>query len=80
MKFRDGMEMQRISPEDGELLTVDFILVDQNLESAWSSRTKLDTTDGPTWVISRDALTQMKVAAGRPIDAADIEKSKDMDR
>jgi hypothetical protein len=26
--------------------------------------------DGPTWVISRDALIQMKVGAGRPIDAA----------
>src|SRR5580765_2026791 len=47
MKFRDGMEMQRVSRvEGGELLSVDFILVDQNLESAWSSRTKLDTTDG----------------------------------
>jgi len=81
MKFRDGMEVQRVSRvEGGELLTVDFILVDQNLEPAWSSRMKLDTTDGPTWVISRDALIQMKVAAGRPIDAADIEKLKDVDR
>ncbi len=81
MKFRDGMQLQRVSRvEGGEILTVDFIIVDDNLESAWQSRAKLDTVDGPTWVISREALIQMKVAAGRPIDAADIEKLKDIDR
>jgi hypothetical protein len=76
MTFRDGMRMQRV--EGG--LTIDFILADENLQRAWQSRTKLETTEGATWVISRDALIEMKVAAGRPIDAADIERLKEIDR
>lgn len=79
--FRDGMRMQRVSRvEAGQLLTIDFILADENLQRAWQSRTKLNTTEGTTWVISREALIEMKVAAGRPIDAADIEKLQEMDR
>lgn len=81
MTFRDGMRLQRVSRiESGELLTVDFILVDSNLEPAWASRTKLETSDGATWVVSREALIQMKVAAGRSIDVADIEKLQENDR
>jgi hypothetical protein len=57
-----------------------FILVNENLSSVWSTRQKLQTTVGAVWTISRDALIQMKVAAGRPQDAADIEKLRDIDR
>ena len=47
------------------MLTVDFILVDDNLEPAWQSRTKLETVDGPTWVVSRDAAKRLKLPARR---------------
>lgn len=81
MTFRDGMSLQRVSRlEGGQMLTVDFILVNENLSSVWSTRQKLQTTVGAVWTISRDALIQMKVAAGRPQDAADIEKLRDIDR
>lgn len=79
--FRDGMQLQRVSKiEDGALLTIDLILVDANLEPAWASRVQLDLDGVPIWVISRAALIQMKVAAGRPQDAADIEKLEELDR
>jgi hypothetical protein len=78
--FRDGMRMQRVSRVEAGQLLIDFILADANLQRAWQSRTKLETTEGPTSVISRDALIEMKVAAGRPIDAADIERLKENDR
>jgi len=32
------------------------------------------------WVVSRSALIQMKVAAGRPQDALDIQSLEDLDR
>lgn len=79
--FRDGMELQRVTrAEAGALLTLDFILVNEALEAAWTSRTKLDTGGGCVWVISRDALIAMKAAAARPIDIADIEKLREIDR
>ncbi|HVI03393.1 MAG TPA: DUF6036 family nucleotidyltransferase [Enhygromyxa sp.] len=79
--FRDGMQLQRVSKiENGALLTIDLILVDANLEPAWASRVQLDLDGVPIWVISRAALIQMKVAAGRPQDAADIEKLEELDR
>lgn len=81
MTFRDGMRLQRVSRARGtELLTLDFILVDDNLEGAWRSRVKLKSGECDLWVISRDALIAMKALAGRPQDIADIDKLKDLDR
>jgi hypothetical protein len=62
------------------LLTVDFLLVDSNLDTAWRSRTQLEAAQGSIWVISRDALIQMKLAAGRSQDVADVEKLREIDR
>jgi hypothetical protein len=79
--FRDGMTLQRVSKlEAGALLTIDFLLVNPNLEPVWESRQKLAIADGPIWVISRQALIQMKVAAGRPQDALDIQNLEELDR
>jgi hypothetical protein len=82
--FKDGMRLQRISKRDaGALLSLDLILVDENLEPAWASRKPLDMhgmTGTSIWVISRDALIQMKVAAGRPQDALDIQNLEEQDR
>lgn len=81
MTFRDGMTVERVSRIDaGALLTVDFLIVDANLETAWQSRRTLETTQGPLWVVSRDALIQMKLAAGRSQDIADIEALQELDR
>ena len=79
--FRDGMQLQRVSrAESGSLLTIDLIVVDANLESAWASRRKLATGDRALWVISREALIAMKALAARPQDIADIERLKEIDR
>ena len=81
LTFRDGMTVQRVSRvEDGALLTIDFLVVNPSLEPAWSSRLRLETDRGAVWVISRDALIQMKLAAGRTQDIADIEALKENDR
>lgn len=81
MTFRDGMTLQRVSrAAEGHVLTVDFIVVDENLGPAWSSRRRFDTSGRPITVVSRDMLIAMKAAAARPIDIADIEKLREGDR
>jgi hypothetical protein len=81
LTFRDGMTVERVSRvADGALLTVDFLVVNPNLESAWQSRARFATERGPVWVISRDALIQMKLSAGRTQDVADIEALRELDR
>lgn len=81
LTFRDGMTIERVSRvEQGALLTVDLLVVGANLESAWRSRARLETERGAVWVVSRDALIQMKLAAGRTQDVADVEALRDVDR
>lgn len=84
MTFKDGMRLQRVTKIDaGAALTLDLILVDENLEPAWASRKRLEMIDmdgTPIWVISREALIQMKAAAGRPQDALDIQNLEEQDR
>jgi Nucleotidyl transferase of unknown function (DUF2204) len=81
MRFSDGMEMHRVSKvASAELMTVDFILVDQNLERAWSSRERRDLLSLTITVVSREALIAMKLAAGRPQDQADVIKLTEQDR
>jgi hypothetical protein len=81
MQFADGMELHRVNKlVGGQLVTVDFILVNANLEPAWQSRARRDTEVTPISVISREALIAMKLAAGRPQDQADVVKLTELDR
>lgn len=81
MRFRDGMEVRRVSRIDGlDLLTLDLILVNENLQPVWDTRSPVQTGAGPIRVVSREALIQMKAWAGRPQDVADIEKLRELDR
>jgi hypothetical protein len=81
MQFSDGMQMQRISKlVDGQLVTVDLILVEHNLEPIWQSRERRAIEGAQLSVVSREALIAMKVAAGRPQDQADVVKLTELDR
>ena len=81
-EFKDGTSLQRVNKVDheGNLMTVDFILVDRNLASAWAGRTRLPFGNGSVVVLSRDSLIAMKTLAGRPQDIADIQNLQDGDR
>jgi hypothetical protein len=81
-EFKDGTQLHRVNKVDaaGNLLTVDFMLVDKNLAPAWASRTRLPLADREIVVISREALIAMKALAGRPQDIADIQNLQDDDR
>lgn len=81
MKFADGMEMHRVSKiVDGQLMTIDFLLVDVNLEPVWASRERRDLETTKLTVVSREALIAMKLSAGRPQDQADVVKLTEQDR
>ncbi len=81
-EFKDGTTLQRVNRVDeaGNLMTLDFILVDRNLESAWASRMRVPFADGEVVVVSREALMAMKTQAARPQDLADIQNLKEGDR
>ena len=81
-EFKDGTRLQRVNRVDGDgnLMTVDFILIDQNLAPAWAGRSRLPFGGGHVVVIPRDALIAMKALAGRPQDIADIQSLKEGDR
>jgi hypothetical protein len=81
-EFKDGTQLQRMNKVDavGNLLTVDFMLVDRNLDAAWAARTRLPFAGGEIVVIGREALMAMKALSGRPQDIADIQNLKDGDR
>ena len=81
-EFQDGTRLQRVNKVDaqGNLLTVDFMLVDRNLAPAWAGRTRLPFGGGDVVVVGREALIAMKALAGRPQDIADIQNLKEVDR
>ena len=81
-QFKDGTQVQRVNKVDpsGNLMTVDLMIVDPNLESAWSSRSKLPFGSREVAVVSRDALIGMKARAARPQDIMDVQNLKDIDR
>ena len=61
-------------------MTVDFMVVDRNLETAWASRVRLPFVERHVVVVSREALIGMKALAARPQDIADIQNLRDGDR
>jgi hypothetical protein len=81
MRFSDGLEVRRVSKIEAVLmLTLDLLLVDENLEPVWASRERVATERGPVWVVSREGLIQMKAWAGREQDLADIRRLRELDR
>lgn len=81
MRFADGMEVRRVSKIDGEeTLTLDLLLVNDNLREVFESRVRVAVAEGAIWVVSREGLVRMKTWAGRPQDLADLRRLEELDR
>jgi predicted nucleotidyltransferase len=82
LEFKDGTEVQRVNRVDtaGNVMTLDFMIVDDNLETAWASRAALPLEGREVVVIAREALIGMKARAARPQDLMDIQNLQDIDR
>lgn len=71
-----AVEIRRVSKIDdnGEVLSLDLLLVTPQVEDVWESREAIDFLGRKLSVVSRDGLIKMKPLAGRPQDLADIER------
>lgn len=68
-----GITVHRISRLVGaQILTLDIIEGGGTLEPVWATRERHATAGEPLWVVSRQGLITMKLAAGRPQDIADL--------
>jgi hypothetical protein len=68
-----GITVHRLSRvTGGQILMLDLVLADQPLADVWATRERQETERGPIWVVSRQGLITMKLAAGRPQDLADL--------
>ncbi len=69
-----AVEIRRVSKidSDGEVLSLDLLLVTPQVQDVWETREKIDFLGNPLSVVSREGLIKMKRLAGRPQDLADI--------
>lgn len=75
-------EVQRVSKmnTDGQLLTLDLLVVAPDLEEVWKSRIAIEPVAGKTMtIVSRDGLATMKRMAGRPQDLVDLQRLENLD-
>lgn len=81
-EFKDGSAVRRVNKVDGEgnVMTLDLLLVDGNLEGVWASRERLPFEGATASVVSRDALIGMKSRAARPQDLVDVQNLKEIAR
>jgi hypothetical protein len=77
MSFKDGAtEIRRVSKidNDGEVLSLDLLLVTPSVEDVWESREQVRLQENLLSVVSKTGLIKMKTLANRPQDLADIER------
>lgn len=75
-----GLTIQRFGKiGTGEPLMVDILVVDEPLESVWSTRIRVPHEGGSISVVSRQGLVSLKLAAGRPQDMIDIQRLTELD-
>jgi hypothetical protein len=71
-----AFEIRHVSKIDnnGEVLSLDLLLVTPQVEDVWATRETIDFLGKKLWVVSRTGLIKMKTLAGRPQYLADIER------
>lgn len=77
MAFKErAVEIRRVSKidDDGEVLSLDFLLVTPHVEDVWSGRIVIEWEGNPMSIVSRDGLIRMKELAGRHKDLIDIDR------
>ncbi|MDX2086782.1 MAG: hypothetical protein SFX73_02975 [Kofleriaceae bacterium] len=68
-----GITVHRVNRiSAGKLLTLDILDASGALAPVWETREQVATERGSLWVVSRQGLVTMKLAAGRPQDLADL--------
>ena len=77
MSFKErAVEIRRVSKidDDGEVLSLDLLLVTPMVEDVWETREKINVAENVLSIVSKEGLKKMKTLAGRPQDLVDIER------
>jgi len=77
MSFRErAVEIRRVSKidDDGEVLSLDYLLVTPHVEDVWNDRITVDWDGKPMSIVSKAGLIKMKQLAGRAKDLIDIDR------
>ncbi len=71
-----AVEIRRVSKidDDGEVLSLDLLLVTPEVEDVWETREKMVWENRDLWIVSREGLIKMKKLAGRAKDLIDIQR------
>ncbi len=74
--FKPTGEMHRVIKfsASGDFLVLDLLLVGPELEPVWKTRERLSADGRELWVVSRQGLVSMNLAAGRPQDLLDAQR------
>jgi hypothetical protein len=76
----DPIRIRRISKLDsttGIMLTLDMLLVANEIQTIWETRVPAEWEGGTLWVVSKEGLIALKQLSGRPQDLADISGLKE---
>jgi hypothetical protein len=65
--------VSKIDPDDGELLSLDLLLVTPNMVETWESRIEAEWEGGKLSVVSANGLIALKQLRGSAQDLVDIE-------
>lgn len=79
MSFKEStVEIRRVSKidGDGEMLSLDFLLVTPKIENVWETKEEYDWQGKNLWLVSRTGLIEMKTLAGRSKDLIDLGRLK----
>lgn len=79
MSFKEkAVETRRVSKidEEGEVLSLDFLLVTPKVEDVWQTKENLIWQNKNLIIVSREGLIKMKELAGRAKDLIDIDRMK----
>ena len=80
LSFADGaVEIRRVSkidPADGELLSLDLLLVTPQVLGSWQTRIAADWEGLKLWVVSKQGLVDLKELRRSDLDLIDIKALK----
>ena len=80
-----GISIRRFTKieRDGRTLMLDVLIAEGPLEAVWQTRMRVGfSAEGDTpralWVVSREGLISLKLAAARPQDIVDVQKLQEV--
>jgi hypothetical protein len=83
LNFDDGKtqirRISRIDTETKQLITLDLLLVTNELAEAWERRQRVKWNRGEYWIVSREGMIVMKEMAGRDKDLLDLKYLRGLD-